>query len=243
VVTCTDPALDCGEGNLVTRAARALAGHAGVTRGARLHLKKRIPVAAGLAGGSGDAAAALVALNDTWELGLRSETLAELGAGLGADVPYCLKGGTMAATGRGDEMWRVGPAPEAWFVLLHPEIAVSTAAVYNSDLLERSDEKPVEGLTPAFRTAIEALERGDVEAAVFNRMETAVFPEHRELGTLRDRLLAAGCGAAAMSGSGPTLFGVCGTARAARDVRAAFDDVCATVARPVGRGVERIPGP
>jgi 4-diphosphocytidyl-2-C-methyl-D-erythritol kinase len=243
VLTCSDPALDCGEGNLVARAARALRERTGVTRGARLRLTKRIPVAAGLAGGSGDAAAALVALNDVWELGLGPDALVELGAGLGADVPYCLRGGTMAATGRGDVMWPVGPVPEAWYVLLHPGIPVSTAAVYQSDLLEHSEEAPLDGSTPSFRNAIAALEGGDLPAAVFNRMETAVFPVHGELAGFRDRLLAAGCRAAAMSGSGPTLFGVCGTARAARDVRAAFDDVCATVARPVGRGVERIPGP
>ena len=90
--------------------------------GARMHLDKRIPVAAGLAGGSGNAAAALVALNDLWGLSLPPGQLRDVGLRLGSDVPYCLEGGTQAATGRGEELTPLEPVPDCAFLLLHPPI-------------------------------------------------------------------------------------------------------------------------
>ena len=239
-LTCSVPELPTGGDNLVCRAAQLLLELAGVREGARIRLDKEIPVAAGLAGGSGNAAAALVALNELWGLGLGEDELLGMGARLGADVPYCIVGGTVAATGRGDELTPLPPAPPAWFVLLHPPISVSTASVYNSPALAHNLETPVDGRTPTFQRALDALRAGDWARVVFNRMESAVFPGHPELAKGKQRLVDAGCVAAAMSGSGPTLFGVCEDEGQAREVAAAFRDMRVSVVQANPAGVTRL---
>jgi 4-diphosphocytidyl-2-C-methyl-D-erythritol kinase len=236
-LTCSDPALDTGPGNLVTHAAFLLQQHTGCARGASITLTKRIPIAAGLAGGSGDAAATLVGLNALWDLGLPPARLQRLGLMLGSDVPYCLVGGTVAATGRGERLTPLDPLPETWLVLVHPPLALSTKAVYASPDLELSPEQPFAGRTPAFRRAIQSLHRGDFPAAVFNRMETAAFRMYPELSTMLTRLRQAGCTAAAMSGSGPTLFGVCKSKKQAERVAAIFTATRASVVSTVSTGL------
>ncbi len=208
-LTCSRPDLDCGPANLVCRAAALLLARTGCARGARIHLEKNIPVAAGLAGGSGNAAAALDALNTLWKLELTPAQLQALGLELGSDVPYCLVGGTQGATGRGEQLFPLPPVPETWCVLVHPPIQVSTAAVYNSPRLLRNTEQPSAGRTRTFQRALDALRAGDWAQAVFNRMESPVFELHPGLETLKCRLRETGCVAAAMSGSGPTVFGIC----------------------------------
>lgn len=240
LLTCSHPDLETGSGNLVIQAARLLQQRTGCRQGARMHLEKRIPVAAGMAGGSGNAAAALTALNHLWGLGLGLAELQSLGLELGSDVPYCLVGGTAAATQRGEALSPLPEADAVWFVLVHPPIEVSAARVYQSGRLEHSPEQPVDGQTPAFRAAIGALAAGNWPDVVFNRMESAVFYDHSHLAEMRDRLLDAGCLAAAMSGSGPTLFGVCATKQEARRVAGRFEDAPTSVVQPVSPGVEAL---
>lgn len=212
---CSRPDLSMGPDNLVCKAAALLQSKTGCTRGATIYVEKNIPIAAGLAGGSGNAAAALEGLNALWDLGLSHEELRALGLELGSDVPYCLVGGTQGATGRGEELFPLPPLPETWCVLVHPPVQVSTASIYNSPDLVRNTERSSERRTPRFRKALEALRKGDWQRAVFNRMEGPVFARYPDLGTLKQRLLDAGCAAAAMSGSGPTLFGICASRDAA----------------------------
>ena len=226
---CTNPNLEAGDDNLVMRAARALQAATGCALGAHIYLDKRIPLAAGLAGGSGNAAGTLWALNQLWETGLSPPRLHRIAATLGADVPYCLVGGTIAATGRGELMHPLTPLPKTWFVLLHPELAVSTKAVYTSPHLEKSREKPFAGRTASFRKAIRAIHEGDFAAGIFNRMETAVFRIHPELAEWKDALLRAGCQAAAMSGSGPSVFGVCDSEQQAKHIAASLPGIRSTV--------------
>lgn len=238
-LTCSRPDLETGDGNLVVRAAELLRARTGCRRGARMHLEKRLPVAGGMAGGSGNAAAALVALNRLWELDLSATALDALALELGSDVPYCLVGGTAAATGRGEAITRLPEVTGQWFVLVHPPLAVSAASVYRSGRLGYSTESPVDGRTPAFQAAIAALDAREWPAVVFNRMEAVVFHDHPVLERLRDRLLDLGCTAAAMSGSGPTLFGVCVSEGEALDVVARLGQaVTASVAQAVPAGVE-----
>ncbi|NPV53713.1 MAG: 4-(cytidine 5'-diphospho)-2-C-methyl-D-erythritol kinase [Firmicutes bacterium] len=119
--------------NLAAKAALALATSCGArlgARGARIQIHKRIPVAAGLAGGSADAAATLLGLNELWGLGLQASELVEIGARVGADVPFCLTGGTAVARGKGEFIEQLPPLEGAWFVLVVPQIKVSTADVY-----------------------------------------------------------------------------------------------------------------
>lgn len=212
---CSRPDLSTGPENLVCKAAALLQSKTGCTRGTTIHLEKNIPIAAGLAGGSGNAAAALEGLNTLWDLGLSHKELSALALQLGSDVPYCLVGGTQGATGRGEELFPLPSLPETWCVIVHPPVQVSTAAVYNSPKLVRNEEQPSEGRTARFRSALDALRKGDWEHAIFNRMEGPVFAQHPSLETIKYRLLDAGCIAAAMSGSGPTLFGICASRDAA----------------------------
>ncbi|MCL4215645.1 MAG: 4-(cytidine 5'-diphospho)-2-C-methyl-D-erythritol kinase [Candidatus Hydrogenedentes bacterium] len=237
-LTCSDATLPCDASNLVWRAADLLRHATGCAKGAAIHLDKHIPMAAGLAGGSGNAAAALIGLNTLWDLGLSVRTLQTCARKLGADVAYCLRGGTVAATLRGDTMATLPPLPETWFVLLHPPLALSTPAVYKHPLLARSKETPYAGRTRAFRAAITALQRDSLAAAVFNRMESAAFAMHPQLDFLKQRLLEAGCTAAAMSGSGPTVFGLCENRAQADQVAGEFTDVRASVVATVPYGVE-----
>ncbi len=238
-LTCSRPDLETGDGNLVVRAAELLRARTGCRRGARMHLDKRLPVAGGMAGGSGNAAAALVALNRLWELDLGATALHALALELGSDVPYCLVGGTAAATGRGEVLARLPEVTGQWFVLVHPPLAVSAASVYRSGRLGHSTESPVAGRTPACQAAIAALGAREWPAVVFNRMEAVVFHDHPVLESLRDRLLDLGCMGAAMSGSGPTLFGVCASEGHALDVVARLGQgVTASVAQAVPVGVE-----
>lgn len=237
VLTCDHPDLPCDDRNLVIKAANLLRRHTGCSHGARLALEKRIPVAAGLAGGSGNAAAALLALNDVWQLGVPDDDLYDVAAALGSDVPYCLVGGTVAATGRGEVLTALDPLPTTWFVLLHPQMALSAAAVYNSPNLEKNLEPVKNGATASFARAKRALASLDWPRLVFNRMETAVFPDHPELAELKQSLLSAGCVAAAMSGSGPTIFGVCTSQSHAEDVASRFSSVPTSVTHSVDCGV------
>jgi 4-diphosphocytidyl-2-C-methyl-D-erythritol kinase len=240
-LTCTDPGLPLDEDNLVVRAALLLRERTGARAGARMHLHKRIPVAAGLAGGSGNAAAALAGLNDLWELKAPQTDLARWALELGSDVPYCLRGGTMAATGRGEELSALPGLPEMWLVLVHPPLAVSTRAVYASPRLERNTEPRKAGRTPSFHRALALLGEGRVDEMLFNRMESAVFAQHPELSVERNRLIECGCRVAAMSGSGPTLMGICRSPAEARNAARAMEPSQTSVVHTVHRGVERLP--
>lgn len=239
-LTCTNPELEIGEMNLACRAAVLLRDRYDVTSGVDIHLMKNIPVAAGLAGGSGNAAASLIALNVLWDLRLSDSEIQRLALELGSDVPYCAVGGTMGATQRGEALFALPPLPPTWFVLVHPRIPVSAARVYNSPLLVRSTETPSDGQTPSFRTAVQHLNGGALDRLVFNRMETPVFANHSGLAEIKQRLLSAGCVAAAMSGSGPTLFGIATSRQHATKLAARFTDVETSIVQSVPRGVERM---
>ncbi len=240
LLTCSDPDLDSGEGNLVYRAAELLRAETGCTLGARIHLEKAIPIAAGLAGGSGNAAATLVALNKLWDLRLSDARLRGLALRLGSDVPYCTHGGTVAATRRGEDLDPLPELPPTWLVLVHPPIAVSASRTYNHPQLERNPAPAFAGRTRGFRDALRAVSRGDVAQAVFNRMERPVFHDQPQLAETTQRLRDLGCPAAAMSGSGPTLFGLCTDQRQARAVAEAVTDYPTSVVATVRVGVERM---
>lgn len=239
-LTCSRLELASEEENLVYRAAMLLRDRAGCSLGAKIHLDKRIPIAAGLAGGSGNAAAAMVALNVLWNLRWSPGRLRALALELGSDVPYCTLGGTAAATRRGEELKLLRPLKRTWFVLLHPPLAISASYTYNHPMLGRSTQRPFAGRTPAFREAIRRIASGNFREAVFNRMEDAVFHDHPNLSQLKKRLLELGCVAAAMSGSGPTLFGICENKRTATRIADAIPDYTTSVVCSVPLGVERV---
>lgn len=238
-LSCNVPALE-GDDNLALRAAKLLRDRHAPGRGARIALTKRIPVAAGLAGGSTDAAAALVALNELWQTNLSDDRLRSVGAEIGSDVPFLIAGGTARGIGRGEVVQALDPLKEWWFVLLHPALEVSAARVYNHPALRKSREERIEGITPSFEGVLGAVARGAIADVLYNAMEIPVFLEYPELAVLKQRLLDAGCAGALMSGSGPTLFGLCKDRAHAVRVAAQFTGVATSVVSTVPAGVARV---
>ena len=193
-------ALPRQEDNIVTRAAIALAGSAGREARGRIAIVKEIPIAAGLAGGSANAAGALAALQDLWDT---DADLAALGAELGADVPFCLLGGTALATGKGEVLTSL-PTPHLWFVLGIDEQPLSTRDVYSAWRPGDQGEIPPSEMT-------RALQAGDskaIAATLRNDLEFPAFRLRPELQEKKHALTDAGALGALLSGSGPTLFGL-----------------------------------
>lgn len=208
------PGVPTGDANLATRAARALAEAAGVSRGVRITLRKRIPVAAGLGGGSADAAAALLGLNRLWGLRWPVARLAEVAVTLGMDVPFFLRGGTALATGRGEKVEAV-PGMGLALVLVNPRVASSTAEVYGRVTPEMyTDGTRARGALAALRSRRPAR----VAASLYNGLEAAAGQP--EIARMKAALLAAGALGVALSGSGPTVFGVARSFDHARQIRA-----------------------
>ena len=209
------PELETGSGNLASRAAELLKENCGVKQGAHIHIRKDIPIAAGLAGGSSDAAAALKGLNQLWRLGLSLEELAQLGAKLGSDVPFCLYGGTMLATGRGEKLSPLPSMPECWVVLAKPPAQVSTAWVYSN-----YRDKP-DTAHPDIAGMQQALAQRDLAQIAFkvgNVLETVTIPAYPEIYELKNKMLQYGAMTSLMSGSGPTVFGLAETYDKARSI-------------------------
>ena len=211
-----DPELPTDDGNLVMRAARLLQKAAGVDRGARLRLHKRIPVAAGLGGGSSDAAAALTGLNRLWGLRWPRPRLQELAVELGMDVPFFLGTGRAVARGRGEQLATLPGGGGYALVLVNPRTPLSTKEVYGRVPVGWHAEPT------GTERVIEALRRrnvGVLAAALTNNLERVVEPVLPVIGRMKAALLAAGALGAIMSGSGPTVFGLARSLDHARQIR------------------------
>ena len=212
----SDPALPTDEANLVVKAARLLLEAAGVSRGARITLEKRIPVAAGLGGGSSDAAATLWGLNRLWGLRLSGARLADLAVALGMDVPFFLSGGRALATGRGERLQPLPASPALSLVLVKPTLSLSTREVYGRvppgwrDSGER---------TKGLLRALASRDSSRVAASLYNALEAVVEPAHPEIGRIKRALMSAGALGSVMSGSGPTVLAVARSAEHARQIR------------------------
>ncbi len=201
----------------------------------RVRLRKGIPTGAGLGGGSADAAAALVGLNELFELGLSAAKLWEVGLRVGADVPFCLLGGTALGEGIGEVLEPLPPPPPHHLVVVKPEAGVKTARIYHA-----YDEYPEEGL-PSVDPVVEALRAGDLDAlarSLGNDLAPVTKDFVPEIRALEEKLLRAGALGVAMSGSGTAVFGMFDSEAKARDaadvLRVPFVGVC----RPVTRGIE-----
>lgn len=203
---CSNPDL-AGEDNLVCRAAELLANKAKKSLpGVVITLFKNIPVEAGLAGGSSDAAAALVGLNHCWQLGYSMGDLLSLGLLLGSDVPYCLQGGTSVARGRGEQLEQLPPLPFFWVVLALPEgVRVSTVAAYSSFDQNQLGEPSLQLLIKAIRAGSRKDITDWLGSGLTNTLETAMLPGSNQIAGLKSKLQAAGF-QPVLSGSGPTLF-------------------------------------
>lgn len=193
------------EKNLAFQAAQLIKERYGVKQGVYIHLDKKIPVAAGLAGGSSDAAATLRGLNRLWQLGISERELCELGAELGSDVPFCVTGGTALATGRGEKLERIANPPQCWVVLAKPPINVSTADVYGRFRVNKVDKHPS---AAAMRAALEEGSFAGMCASLGNVLEQVTLNIHPEVRQLKESMIRLGADGVLMSGSGPTVFGL-----------------------------------
>ncbi len=203
-LTCGNPELSTGPGNLVFRAADLLKRYTGCKKGVNIRLTKRIPLAAGLAGGSSDAAATCMALNHLWKLRLSRKELLSLGAELGSDVAFFFSTPAAWCTGRGERVRPLRWSEPLWFVLVALPMGLSTARVYRG---VEAPEKPQSGVA-----ILQAVGSGDVEEIgrrLHNRLQPVaekLCPAIRKLGRRLERLDPAGV---LMSGSGPSVFALC----------------------------------
>jgi 4-diphosphocytidyl-2-C-methyl-D-erythritol kinase len=215
-LTSSDPALPTDEANLVVRAARLLAEAAGVRRGARIRLEKRIPVAAGLGGGSSDAAATLWGLNRLWGLRWGAERLLAVATALGMDVPFFLLGGRALATGRGEKLEALPASPALAMVLVTPGFPLSTREVYAGVPAGWRDDG---SRTGALLEALASRDAARVAGTLYNALEAVVAARRPEIGRIRQALSSAGALGSQMSGSGPTVLGIARSIEHARQIR------------------------
>jgi 4-diphosphocytidyl-2-C-methyl-D-erythritol kinase len=226
------------EENLIYQAAKSLIEHGGgAGRGVKIDVIKRIPIGGGLGGGSGNAAGTLLALSKLWNMQLERKRLLELAGTIGSDVTYCIDGGTVLATARGEQLTQM-PAPRAmWFVLGISRDPLLTRDVYSTwDELEHEQEVTSSMMAPA----LGAGDVNEVASLVHNDLERPALMLRPELSRKKEALIEAGVLGAGMTGSGPTMFGILEEAEAAHEVaakvRSDFDRV--VVARSAPRCVE-----
>lgn len=192
------------ERNLAFQAAYLLKERFGIKIGVAISILKVIPVAAGLAGGSSDAAATLRGLNKLWGLGLSIDELAKLGAEIGSDVSFCVYGGTAIATGRGEKIKHIAPPPPCWVILAKPSLGVSTADVYRNLKLNKIDHPNIEAM-------VEAIDNQDFKGIcqnVGNVLESVTLKLYPEVHHIKKQMHRFGADAVLMSGSGPTVYGL-----------------------------------
>lgn len=199
------PYVPCDERNLVYRSAKLLMDEFGVKEGLTMKLAKTIPVAAGMAGGSSDAAAAFVGVNRLFRLGLSRKELMERAVQIGADVPYCIMRGTALAEGIGEKLTELPPLPDCYILIGKPAVNVSTKTAYENLNLEKIGKRPdIDGMIRDIRnrdlyTMTEKME---------NVFEPGIVEKYPVIGEIRDFMTKRGAIKAMMSGSGPTVFGI-----------------------------------
>ncbi len=206
ILSCNDRSLSLGKDNLVIRAARVLQDGRVPNRGARIHLEKRIPVQAGLGGGSSDAAVTLIGLTRLWELSPTKEDLMAIAAQLGADVPFFLFGGTARGKGSGDQLEPLADAPEKFLLIVKPNANVNTSDAYKA-LDERSLTTHNSKTILSTSVAKQVFDRVD-SASLTNDFEVVAFDLSPEIHRAKAALVKAGANAALLAGSGSAVLGI-----------------------------------
>lgn len=193
------------EDNLIYKAARLIQDTYRIVEGVKITLQKNIPIAAGMAGGSTDAAAVFHGLNELWDLHMSLQQMQELGVKLGADIPYCIVGGTSLSEGIGEKLTILPPPPSCFVLIAKPDICVSTKYVYENLHANTLKKHPdVDGM-------VEAIYQGNLQgitARMENVLETVTEKQYPVIGEIKKVMLAEGAENALMSGSGPTVFGI-----------------------------------
>ncbi len=212
--------------NLAYKAAKLMMDRYDISQGVTITLDKAIPIAAGLAGGSSDAAATFRGMNRLFNLNLSLETLSSLAAEIGSDISFCVYGKTALCKGRGEQLTHLPKPPASWVVLAKPDISVSTADVYGALTLDdQADDIPTQ-------QCIKAIETGDYQLltnSLGNDLEKVTTEMHPVIKTLKETMLKGGADAALMSGSGPTVYGLTSKERQAKSVVNALKGCCKEV--------------
>ncbi|WP_010246580.1 4-(cytidine 5'-diphospho)-2-C-methyl-D-erythritol kinase [Acetivibrio cellulolyticus] len=206
-VTCDKHWVPTDCDNIAYKAAAVLMDKFDIPKGISIRIVKKIPVAAGLAGGSADAAAVLKGMNDIFSLNLKEDDLMQLGKSIGADIPFCIKGGTMLAEGIGEVLTEIEPLRNVNIVLVKPRISVSTAWVYKNLEIGKISSRPDTELL------INLIEKKDIQNLgknMVNVLEAVTINRHRVISEIKEKLVSLGALGSMMSGSGPTVFGVFG---------------------------------
>lgn len=197
--------LPLNENNLIYKAIKLLKEVYGFKGGVEVDLNKFIPVAAGMAGGSTDAASTMFGLNKLFELNMSMSRMMQLGVKLGADVPYCVMRGTALAEGIGEKLTRLTPMPHCWLLVAKPPVNVSTKLVYDSlDMSEVVEHPDIDGIIEA----IDAQDVAGIAAKMGNVLEQVTIPLYPIIDVIKQDMIEHGALNAMMSGSGPTVFGI-----------------------------------
>lgn len=205
VLQSNSPFIPRDSRNIAYKAAELLKQHCMIDRGAHIYIDKKIPIAAGLAGGSTNAAAILLGLNRFWNLGLQLNELQDLGLKLGADVPFCLLGGTVKARGIGEIITPLPCLSPIWLVLVKPSFSVSTKKVYQSLKWDKVNIKPD---TEKMIQALNDMDLVAIGGNMVNVLECVTTEMHPEITNIKQDLLNSQAIGAVMSGSGPTVYGI-----------------------------------
>lgn len=217
--------------NLIFKAAKLMIGHFSIKEGIEIHLSKNIPVAAGMAGGSTDAAATMIAMNELFELGQTREQLMELALQLGADVPFCIMGGTALAEGIGEKLTALPAPPKTVVLIAKPDLMVSTKEVYENLKVDTLEKHPdIDGMVEA----VKAGNLSEISDRMENVLETVTIALHPQIEQIKNFMKEHKAINAMMSGSGPTVFGLYASkedaqwaAEALKETRLA-KDICVT---------------
>lgn len=204
-IKCNKPYVPTDERNLAYKAAQLFKETFNIDEGVSINIKKNIPVAAGLAGGSADGAAVLKAMNEMFEVNASDEELMDIGLKLGADIPYCIKGGTALCEGIGEKVTKLKHFKDKILVLVKPPFGVSTKFVYQEFNLEKVLNHP------KTEKLIEAMENDDIEYIcdnMKNLLENVTLRKHKVIISIKEEMKSFGAMGAMMSGSGPTVFAI-----------------------------------
>ncbi len=233
-VTCSSSGVPEGRENLAFKAAERWFKAIGIDpedEGVRIHIQKNIPIAAGLAGGSTDAAGVLHGLNRLYDINMSTDKLIEIGLDIGSDVPFCIKGGAALVTGRGETLKPIETTGGIHLVLVNPQFGVSTRDAYNALdnglIKERPDS---DGMCSAVRLG-NPQKIADLVANVF---EYVIIPIYPRIGQIKDKLVSAGALGVVMSGSGPTVIGIAKDFNHAQDIKDRLEDEQVVLATTIG---------
>lgn len=205
LLNTNSPYIPKDDGNIAVKAAKLIKEAYHIDKGVEITIQKNIPVAAGLAGGSANAAGVLKGLNELWGLGLSEEVLRDLGLSLGADVPFAVMEGAAIAEGIGERLTPISGLKNTWMVLCKPSISVSTPEVYKELNLSVLEEKP---LSKEFLAAIENRNLRVISKTMYNALESVTLKKHAVIEDIKKKMMQYNAIGTMMTGSGPTVFGI-----------------------------------